>query len=109
MDLNDVLVIIATMAMFVNGYSLRKRYVPGILISVLVAQAQLFVKIGETGTYEYMQAITNVSSQSWAVGIVYVFIVWGIGYMLGGITIKKKVNNDELPGKDIEPDVYRLD
>lgn len=109
MDLNDVLLIIATMAMFVHGYSSRKRYMPGVLISTLVAQAQLVVKIGDTGTSEYMQAITNVSSQSWVVGIVYVFIVWWIGYMLGGIGIKKKVNNDELPGKDIELDVYRLD
>jgi hypothetical protein len=109
MDLNDILLIVATMAMFVHGYCSRKRYMPGVLISTLVAQAQLVVKIGDTGTSEYVQAIANVSSQSWVIGIAYVFIVWWIGYMIGGITIKRKVNSDELPGKDIEPNVYRLD
>jgi hypothetical protein len=109
MDLNDVLLVVATMATLVNGYSSRKRYMSGVMISMLVAQAQLFIKINDTGTSDYVQTITNASSQSWVVGIAYVFIVWWIGYILGGITIKMKVNNDELLGKDVESDVYRLD
>jgi hypothetical protein len=109
MDLNDILLIAVTMAILVHGYCSRKRYMPGVLISMLVAQIPTSVKIGEMGTSEYMKTIANVSSQSWMVGISYIFFVWGIGYVLGGIDIKKKVNNDELPGKDMEPDVYRLD
>ena len=108
MELNDILFVVITIVILVNGYSLRKGYVPGILISVIVAETQLFVRIGDTGTYEYIQTVANVSSWSWVVGIAYVFFVWGIGYILGGITIKKKDNNDNLPGRDIESEIYRL-
>lgn len=104
-----ILLVVATMAIFVNGYSSRKRYMPGIIISVLVAQINLFVKIGETGISEYMQAIANVSSQSWVVSIAYVFFIWGIGYILGGINIKRSNNSDDLPGKDAEPEGCNLD
>jgi hypothetical protein len=112
MELGDVLLIISTTAMFVHGYSCRKRYRAGVILSTVVAQIPVLTNISSSGITGYGKNIVGASSQDWIIGIICVMIVWGIGYMLGGVNLKKRGNSDNienLQGKDVNYKGFKFD
>lgn len=109
MELTYVLFVISTVSIFFSGYFCRKRNITGVLTSTLVAQVPTLINVTTMGVSKYTQRIVNTPTQSWMTAIVYITFVWGIGYVLGGINIKKKDNSDNLPGKDVKHEGFRLD
>ena len=111
MELNDTLLIIATIAIFANGCSIRRKYMPGILASALVAQAQLLITIISEGVSEYGQHLVRSVAQDWMVAMFYVAFFWGIGYICGGIRLRWKSSKspDDLQGNDSEYVGFNLD
>jgi hypothetical protein len=82
MELNQISFVVSTIAIFV--------------------QIPVLVNVHTLGISEYGQGIVDVSLQSWIPTVFYVIIVWGFGYLFGGINIKKKYNPDDLQGKDVK-------
>lgn len=107
--LEGVLFIIATVATIISGYSVRRRYLLGILVSAFLTTAQLLIYINISGISDFKQNIVGAGQQSWIVSIVYVAFVWGIGYILGGINTRKKENLGKLPGEDNKYGEYKFD
>lgn len=109
MELTYVLFVISTISTFFSGYFCRKRNIAGVLTSALIAQVPTFINVTTMGVSKYTQRIVNTPTQGWMIAIVYVTFVWGIGYVLGGIGIKKKDNSDNFPGKDVKHEGFKLD
>lgn len=109
MILDYVLFTITTVAIAANGYYSRRRHSSGILISMFFTQARLFANISTTEILEYKLNIINASYQDWLTAIVYVALLWRLGYILGGINTKKKENSDDLPVRDCKCGEYIYD
>lgn len=109
MDSNHVLLIITTIAIFVNGYSIRRKNIIGILMSILFAEIPFLLDLITKGISQYGKELTSSSATSWTMAMTYIIFFWGMGYIIGGINIKKKGNTDELPGKTVEHMRFELD
>lgn len=104
-----VLLIITTTTLFFNGYSTRRKSVIGILATVLLAQVPLLIDLTTKGISQYGQDLVSAQATSWIMAIMYIIFFWGLGYVVGGINLKKKDNTDELPGKTSEYMRFALD
>ncbi len=101
MGLHDILFAITTISMFFSGYSWRKKSVIGIMASSLLALIPPITETIMEGVPNYGQIITNMTEIMWLVAISYTVIVWMMGYIAGGFSLKKKDYSDDFPRKDI--------
>jgi len=95
--------------MFFSGYSWRKKSVIGVLASSLLALIPPITDTITTGVPNYGQIITNTTANAWLVAISYTVTVWGTGYIVGGINLKKKDDSDDFPGKTVKHMGFDLD
>lgn len=109
MELNSVLAVLSLISIFFSGYFCRKRNVVGVLICAFIAQIPTSITVTMTGMHEYIQNTVNTPAQSWIIALILAITVWGIGYIVGGINIRKKDNMVDLPGKDAKHGEHRLD
>lgn len=109
MELSYVLLFISTASTFFNGYFCRKGNVPAIITCSLVAQIPTTVNITAMGITKFTQHIVRAQTQNWIEATIYIAFFWGLGYALGGINIKKKDSQDDLPVRDVKHEEFRLD
>lgn len=109
MELHNILFVITTFSIFFNGYSLRKKYIIGILASSLFALIPPITDTITEGVPKYGQIIANAPASAWISAILYVVIVWTMGYIAGGINLKKKKYSDDFPGKVVNYMRFDLD
>lgn len=108
MEFGYILLAISTVAIFSHGYFCRKKNFTGVLISTGMANVPMLVDITTMGVSEYGQHIANVSAQGLTTAVIYVIFFWGFGYVLGGINLKKKDIQDDLPGNFEDVEYSRL-
>ena len=109
MELHIILFTITTMSMFFSGYLWRKKSVLGVLASSLLA---LIPPITDTITAEvpnFGQIITNTTTNTWLAAVSYTVTVWGIGYIVGGINLKKKEDIEDFPRKTVKHMRFDID
>lgn len=109
MESTNILFAISTLPMFFSGYSCRRGYMAGILGSALVAQIPMYINISTIGLSEYVQKTVSAPAHSWIAAMAYVIFIWVVGYVCGGIGIKKKGSTDDLPGQDVKSKGFELD
>lgn len=109
MELHDILFIITTISMFFSGYSFRKKSILGVIISSLSVQIPFLVDLVTMGTSKIGQGVVDAPNYIWLVAIAYVIFIWGMGYIVGGINLKKKDKSDDFPGKSIEYTILDFD
>jgi hypothetical protein len=109
MELNSVLTAISLITIFFSGYFCRRRNMTGFVICAFVAQIPTSVTINMVGISKYAQNIVDTPTDSWITALIFVSFIWGIGYICGGINIRKKDNEDDLPGKDVKYEGHMLD
>lgn len=102
MELHIILFTITTMSMFFSGYSWRKKSVIGVLASSSLALIPPIIDIIMKGVPNYGQIITNTTTNTWLVAVSYTVTVWGIGYIVGGINLKKKEDIEDFPRKTVK-------
>lgn len=96
MELDNILLIIATVGIFAHGYAIRKKYTALMLIITLLLQVNLVVTILDVGAKNYIENIWNVSMPNFLIAVTYTIFFWVSGYIVGGINLNKKGNKDEL-------------
>jgi hypothetical protein len=109
MELNSVLIAISFISILLSGYFCRKRNVAGVLICAFISQIPVSITVTITGMNEYIQKTVSTPVDNWITVLILVMTVWGIGYMLGGINIRKKDDLDDFPGKYVKREEHRLD
>ena len=102
MELHTVLFGITTVSMFISGFSFRKKSIIGIIISSLSAQIPFLVDMTTIGTTEIGKGIINAPAYEWIVAVLYIAFIWLMGFIVGGINLKKKDQLDDFPGKTVE-------
>ncbi len=102
MELHYILFGLTTISLFFSGYSFRKKSIIGILITTLLAQVPFIIDIKTIGISEYGKNLVNSTVNSFVIAIIYIVIIWTMGYIIGGINIKKKEMIDDFPGKVTE-------
>lgn len=68
-----------------------------ILITILSAQIPFIIDIKTMGVNAINSSIFMV-----VIALIYVIFVWGMGYIIGGINLRKKDKLDDFPGKVVE-------
>jgi len=105
-----VLNFVATMInIFFNGFSWRKRNYMLVLITVAIAQVLFIFDIMATGLPNFETIAMRTSGYDVIVAVIVVVGVWALGYIAGGISLKKKVKMDDYPGKIIENVGFDID
>lgn len=98
-----VLNFVATMIdIFFNGFSWRKRNYMLVLITVAIAQILFIFDIMTTGLPNFERIVMRTSRYDVIVAVIVVVGVWILGYIAGGVSLKKKEKVDDYPGKIIE-------
>lgn len=98
-DHNQILVLIDSIALFFQGFYLRRRHVPMLLISSLIMLFMFGFGIILNGAGVYTNGLSRVSINDATPAIVYVIFIWVFGYIIGGIQRgKDKENNKENTG-----------
>ena len=96
MELDNILLGIATIGIFSHGYAIRKKYTALTLIITLLLQVNLVVTILDVGAKNYIENIWNVSMSNFLIAVTYTIFFWVLGYIVGGISLNKNSNKDEL-------------
>lgn len=89
MTLDDTLFLIGTAAMFMQGYSYRRKYFFGIIMSAGLATVQLLVGILANGIDLYTHSISQSSISDLSIAIVYTLFWWMLGYVAGSISLER--------------------
>ena len=96
MELDNILLGIATVGIFAHGYAVRKKCAALMLIITLLLQVNLIVTILDVGAKNYLENIVGVSMPEFLIAVTYTIFFWGAGYVVGGINLGKKSKKDEL-------------
>ncbi len=95
---DDILFIISMASIFFNGFCFRRKYMIGLLASVLFAQIPIVANIYMMGVHTYLQHIVNADKYTWIYAAIYFIFLWVLGYILGGFGLSK-IDNEDFPGK----------
>jgi len=109
MELEHILLIISTITIFLNGYSIRRKNTMGIFVTILFAQIPFLIKLTTKGISQYGNNLVNSSITMWTIAIGYIIFFWGMGYIVGGINLKRKDKLDDFPGKTSEYSRFDFD
>lgn len=95
----EVLVLIDSLALFFQGFSLRRRNVPILLISSLIILFVSGLSIILNGIGVYVNNISNIDMYDAIVSIAYVLFWLVSGYIVGGFQ-RVKVEKVKVSGKE---------
>ena len=109
MGLGFILTAISMITIFFNGFSWRKRSAMGILISVALAQISFVLRVALEGWPEFEKIAMRTSTYDITTAVLVVIGIWALGYIAGGINLKKKEKVDDYPGKIIENVAFDID
>lgn len=109
MELGHILLIISTITIFANGYFIRRKNFVGILVTILFSQFPPLIDLVIMGISQYGKGVANTSVLGWTVAIMYIIFFWGMGYIVGGINLKRKDKLDDFPGKTAEYSRFDFD
>ena len=82
--IHETLMLIATIAIFFQGFSFRRRHVPIILVSSLIILLASGLGMVLNGIGVYVNTLSNVDIYEVVVAITYVLFWWLLGYIIGG-------------------------
>lgn len=99
MDIDYILLIVSTITIFANGYFIRRKNIIGIYVTILFAQIPTLADLATKGISQYGKTLENISPSN---AILYIIFFWGMGYIVGGINIKRKDKLDDFPGNTAE-------
>lgn len=94
--LDEFLLLLGTIAMFAQGYCVRRKYFLGTLASTFLAIFQLVIGIFMKGIEPYRHVILYPSISNFLIAITFTVFWWIFGYIVGGIipkTSKKEPEN----------------
>jgi len=109
MDLGAMFTGISFITIFFNGFSWRKRSAMGILISVALAQISFVLRVTLEGWPKFEEIAMRTSTYDITTAVLVVIGIWALGYIAGGISLKKKEKMDDYPGKIIENVAFDTD
>lgn len=100
MNLHDILFVMTAISIFTNGFYFRKKSMIGLLISALLGQIPFWFDVTSMGISKYSQGLINSDTYSWAMAITIAVFIWVMGYIAGGINLKKGDKTDDFPVSD---------
>lgn len=109
MELSHILLIILTITIFFNGYFIRRKNAIGILVTMLFSQIPPLIDLATIGISQYGKGIANTSVSNLTIATIYIIFFWGMGYIVGGINLKRKDKLEDFPGKTSEYSRFDFD